>query len=127
MATEKDIVLIYIDEAPVTFARIEEIRPDVKKDWFVIKLLLLQVPLQVVSWILKGEYINGDTFSMNNQSMRLEKVVCPADEAVSSEDDLEENASVSQEDGNGDGPESPASSADVISFAHRRKKRKKKD
>lgn len=125
MATEKDIVLIHIDESPVTFARIEEIRPDVKKDWFVIKLLLLQVPLQVVSWILKGEYINGSTFSMNNQSMRLEKVVCPADETDDSEDELEEKNS--REDGADDGPETPISGGDVISFAQRRKNRKKQD
>lgn len=77
MAEIKDIVLIYMEDAPVSFARIEDIVPDHKKDWYQIRLLMLQMPLQVVTWILKADYINGDVFSMNGKSMRLEKVVAP--------------------------------------------------
>lgn len=77
MADIKDIVLIYMEDAPVSFARIEDIVPDHKKDWYQISLLMLQVPLQVVTWILKADYINGDVFSMNGKSMRLEKVEAP--------------------------------------------------
>ncbi|NDY73376.1 hypothetical protein DO021_00570 [Desulfobacter hydrogenophilus] len=77
MAEIKDIVLIYMEDAPVSFARIEDIVPDHKKDWYQIRLLMLQIPLQVVTWILKADYINGDVFSMNGKSMRLEKVVAP--------------------------------------------------
>ena len=77
MAEIKDIVLIYMEDAPVSFARIEDIVPDHKKDWYQIRLLMLQIPLQVITWILKADYINGDVFSMNGKSMRLEKVVAP--------------------------------------------------
>jgi len=77
MAVENDIILIYIEEQPLAFARVESILPDSKPDWYHITLLLLQVPLQVITWILKDVYINGDTFTMNGKKMRLEKVVAP--------------------------------------------------
>ena len=77
MAMENDIVLIYLEEQPLVFARVERILPDSKPDWYHITLLLLQTPLQVTTWILKDVYINGDTFTMNGKKMRLEKVVAP--------------------------------------------------
>jgi len=77
MAMENDIVLIYLEEQPLVFARIERILPDSKPDWYHISLLLLQIPLQVTTWILKDLYINGDTFTMNGKKMRLEKVEAP--------------------------------------------------
>ena len=82
MATMNDVVLIYFEDKPLIFARIEDISPDVKKDWYLVKLLILQVPLQVVTWILKEAYINGDEFTMNEKRMRLEKVECPEDLSV---------------------------------------------
>lgn len=77
MATENDIVLIYYEDSPLTFARIESIEPDIKRDWYHVKLLMLQVPLQVVTWILRDAYINGDPFTMEGKQMRLEKIECP--------------------------------------------------
>ena len=82
MATINDIVLIYFEDKPLIFARIEDISPDVKKDWYQIKLLMLQVPLQVVTWILREAYINGDEFTMNEKRMRLEKIECPEDQSM---------------------------------------------
>lgn len=80
MATENDIVLIHMENQPMGFARIESIEPDHKKDWYHVKLLILNLPLQVVTWILRNAYINGDEFTMNGKKMRLEKVVCPDQE-----------------------------------------------
>jgi hypothetical protein len=77
VTTENDVVLIYFEGQPISFARIEDISPDVKKDWYYVKLLLLQVPLQVVTWILRDIYINGQEFTMEGKKIRLEKVVCP--------------------------------------------------
>jgi hypothetical protein len=74
---ENDVVLIYFEDQPISFARIEDISPDIKKDWYHVKLLLLQFPLQVVTWILRDIYINGQEFTMEGKKMRLEKVVCP--------------------------------------------------
>lgn len=80
MATINDIVLLHLEDSPVSFARVESILPDHKKDWFQIKLLMLQIPLQVVTWILKDDYINGEDFFMNGKKMRLEVVECPPDD-----------------------------------------------
>jgi len=77
MAKENDLVLIYFEDQPLVFARIEEIAADAKPDWYHVKMLLLQVPLQVVTWILRDVYINGAEFTMNGKRMRLEKVEPP--------------------------------------------------
>ncbi|MDI6688299.1 MAG: hypothetical protein QME06_08790 [Desulfobacterales bacterium] len=77
MATEKDIVLIYSEGAPLTFARIEEILPDIKKNWYHVKLLILQIPLHLVTWILKDSYINGEEFIMDGRKVRLDMIECP--------------------------------------------------
>ncbi len=80
MAKVNDVVLIYLEDAPVSFARVESILPDAKKDWYHIKLLMLNIPLQVVTWILKGDYINGGQFNMNGKKMRMEKVENPVED-----------------------------------------------
>ena len=77
MAKENDVVLIYIEDHPLSFARIEEISPDVKKDWYHVKLLMLQMPLQAATWILRDIYIDGQEFTMGGKRVRLEPVVCP--------------------------------------------------
>ena len=75
MTSINDIVLIYFEDKPLVFARVEGIFPDVKAGWYGIKLLFLQVPLQVVTWTLRDVYINGGEFTMNAKRVRLEKVV----------------------------------------------------
>ncbi|MBW1842195.1 MAG: hypothetical protein JRI75_10455 [Deltaproteobacteria bacterium] len=87
MATEKDVVLIYFEDQPLAFARIEEISPDIKKDWYHVKLLFLQVPLQIVTWILKDVYINGAEFTMDGKQVRLEKVVSPQEPEIKEKKD----------------------------------------
>jgi hypothetical protein len=77
MAEVNDIVLIYLEESPLAFARLESIEPDIKRGWFHVKFLMLQIPLQVVTWILREAYINGETFTMGGKRMRIEKVICP--------------------------------------------------
>ncbi len=77
MTNENDVVLIYFEDKPLSFARIESILPDSKPNWYHVKLLLLQMPLQVVTWILRDVYIAGQEFTMNGKKMRLEPVVAP--------------------------------------------------
>jgi hypothetical protein len=75
--TENDLILIYYEDNPLSFARIENILPDSKPDWYHVKLLLLQIPPQLVTWILRDVYIDGNEFTMNGKRMRIEKVVVP--------------------------------------------------
>jgi hypothetical protein len=86
MAREGDVILVYYQEKPSVYARIELIEPDIKKDWYQLTLLILSVPAQTVTWILREEYINGAPFTMGGTPMRLEEV-----KKVSLENDLEEN------------------------------------
>lgn len=85
MATTNDVVLIYLEDTPVSFARVDSILPDAKKGWYHVKLLMLNIPLQVVTWILKEDYINGGEFNMNGKKMRLEKVETPVEKPPLSE------------------------------------------
>jgi hypothetical protein len=78
MATIGDLVLIYQEESPATFARIEDIWADKKPDWYEVKLLLLQTPVVEVVWILREAYLNGEPFTMNGVKVRLEKVEAPS-------------------------------------------------
>ena len=109
MTTINDIVLIYLEDDPISFARVEDICPDHKKDWYQIKLLMLQIPLQTVTWILKDLYINGEEFQMGGQKMRLEKVECPEEEM---EETVEKDSAPKEEE---------KKSGDIISFSDLKK------
>jgi hypothetical protein len=113
MNQENDIVLIYLENSPLAFARIESIEPDVKRGWFITKLMLLQIPLQVVTWILRDGYINGETFTMGGKEMRMEKVVCPEDP----EEPVDKDPPLQESNAN-----KPDTSAKVISLADLKKK-----
>ena len=114
MTTENDIVLIYFEDQPLGFARIEQILPDHKPDWYHVKLLMLQTPLQVVSWILRDRYISGDEFTMNGKRMRLERVVSP---------DPPEAGAATDDDGRRGRPNAaPDGKATVISLADKWKR-----
>ncbi len=74
MTREGDVILVYYQEKPSVYARIELIEPDMKKDWYQLTLLILSIPARTVTWILREEYINGVPFTMGGTPMRLEEV-----------------------------------------------------
>ena len=74
---ENDVVLVYVEDKPAFFARIENITTDIKKGWWRVKLLILQVPLMATTWILDNEQIRGADFTMGGTPIRIEKVVAP--------------------------------------------------
>jgi hypothetical protein len=118
MATVNDVILIYLEDAPISFARVENIAPDRKKDWFRITLLMLQIPLQTVTWILRDSYINGDEFQMNGKRMRLETVTAPREEPAFSGG---KKISPKKQDPP-QKPEPGQATANIISFADLKKK-----
>ena len=69
-----EVVLIYFENKPAVYARIEAIEPDIKKGWFHITFLFLTLPAQVVTWILRDSYIEGEPFTMGGKAVRLEEV-----------------------------------------------------
>lgn len=117
MTLEGDLVLVHMAGQPAFFARIEAINADVKPHWFQVKMLVLQIPLVVITWILREPYINGEEFTMSGRPIKMVKVVTPEEDvAQTSVDETAESAAPS--------PPSPKSSGTekVVSLADRRKK-----
>lgn len=85
MNIEGDLLLVYYKDEPGVYARIERIEADVKKDWYQVTLILLTIPHQVITWILREEYINGEIFTMGGNSMRMEKI-----ERLTFDDEIED-------------------------------------
>lgn len=77
MATIHDLVLVHVDNKPGFYARIEDISPDVKKGWWIVKLLVLTFPLQVYTWILDESQLDGAAFTMGGTPLMLEKIESP--------------------------------------------------
>lgn len=77
MTVEGDLVLVHMDGEPAFFARIEAITQDVKPEWFQVKMLVLQVPLVIITWILREPYINGEEFTMGGRPIKMIQVVSP--------------------------------------------------
>jgi len=126
MTKEGDLVLVTIEDQPAFFARIESITPDVKPEWYQVKMLVLQIPLMVITWILREPYINGEQFTMGGRPITLSKVVAPDETASVAHDDgrqswpsTREEEAYTQENGN-----MPAQGGDkVVSLTDRLKKR----
>lgn len=84
-----DVVLIYYQDEPSVYARIEAVVPDVKRDWYQVTLLMLTIPPQTATWILREEYFNGTPFTMGGQPLRIEAV--QAVEAVEPPEDRDQD------------------------------------
>ena len=72
MATINDLVLVHIENKPTFFARINDINPDAKKNWYQVELLVLGVPLQSIVWILEDGHLQGEEFTMGGTPVRLD-------------------------------------------------------
>jgi len=77
MATINDLVMVHVENKPGFYARIEDITPDVKKGWWIVKLLVLTFPLQVYTWILDESQLDGASFTMGGTPLMLEKIESP--------------------------------------------------
>ncbi|MEW6259818.1 MAG: hypothetical protein AB1547_07900 [Thermodesulfobacteriota bacterium] len=114
---EQDLVLIHYQDAPLCFARIEDISADYKPGWYHVKLLLLQVPVQIVTWILRDAYIQGEPFTMGGKNMRIEKVEVPQEEQHA---ELKEKSDV---EGNPSSKDGSSKGGKVISLTDLKRKR----
>lgn len=117
MATTNDIVLVHVDNKPGFYARIEEITPDVKPNWWQVRLLVFTFPLQVFTWILDEYQLEGADFTMGGTPIRMEPVVSPLEEERQQKDQEEKERKkqldrLRQESG----------TPKVVSLADRRKK-----
>ena len=99
VAIENDIVLLHFEDQPVVFARIEAIEADTKPDWYQVTLLLLKVPLQTVTWILRQAYIDGEEFTMSGNRIRLVKIESPETASAGTDSSIEDAAPQDAETG----------------------------
>ena len=114
MSTVHDLVLIHVDNKPGFYARIEEIDPDVKQGWWQVKLLVLTFPMQVFTWILDDQQLEGADFTMGGTPLRLEDVASPVElERVEKEKAEKERVQKVRQEGG---------APKVISLLDRRKK-----
>ncbi len=74
---ENDVILVYIQNQPAFFARVEKIAADKRKGWWQVTLLILNIPLTTITWIVDDEQIRGDEFTMQGIPVRIERVVAP--------------------------------------------------
>lgn len=112
---EQDLVLIYIENKPAFYARVEKIAADVKPKWWRVKFLALTLPLKMMTWIVDDEQIRGADFTMAGIPIRIEKVVPP--EEIEEPPENVENARSKKE-----GEEMMPRKARVVSL-HNKKKR----
>ncbi|HPZ07790.1 MAG TPA: hypothetical protein PL110_06735 [Candidatus Eremiobacteraeota bacterium] len=75
--TINDLILVYIEENPAFFGRIEDITADIKPGWWHVHIMVLSIPPRMIAWILEDSQINGKGFTMGGIPIRLEKVVSP--------------------------------------------------
>lgn len=119
MVQPGDLVLVYMEGNPAFFARIEDITPDFKPQWYQVKLLVLQIPLMVITWILRRAYIDGDEFTMGGRPVKVVKVISPEEVAEVVESKSKEPGAASEPI---DETPEPTRKAKVVSLADRRKK-----
>ena len=72
-----EVILIYFQETPSLFARVESVSPDVKKNWWRMEFLPLVLPLQPITWILDDDQMHGAGFTMDKNPVRIERVESP--------------------------------------------------
>ena len=120
--TVNDLILVYIEENPAFFGRIEDITPDIKPGWWHVHIMVLSIPPRIITWILEDSQIHGKGFTMGGIPIRLEKVSSPYKEET---EDKEEDGKVislgerQEEDKEEDGK--------VISLGERQEEDKEED
>lgn len=100
-----DVVLVYMEDKPTFFARVEEILLYVKPGWRNMRFKILTVPTQELTWVLEPRQIDGEPFTMGGVPIKIDRLPPP-------EPSWEEDAGECRE------PEEPKSkpSSKVIRF-----------
>ena len=119
MVQPGDLVLVYMEGNPAFFARVEDISPDFKPDWYQVKLLVLQIPLMVITWILRSAYIDGDEFTMGGRPVKVVKVISPEEVGEAVESKSKESTAAAEPSRQAT---EPSGKGKVLSLVDRRKK-----
>ncbi len=105
----RDVVLVHVDDKPSFYARVEEILLDRKRGWRQLRIQVLTLPPQELTWILEPNQIDGDTFTMGGTPVRIQRLPDPQPSV-----DPETGEAVAETE------PSPAGPGQVIAFPPRR-------
>ena len=72
-----DLILVYIEDIPTFFGRIEDITADARAGWWHVHIMVITMPPKMITWILESSQINGKEFTMGGVPIRIEKVISP--------------------------------------------------
>ena len=72
-----EVLLVYMNNEPTFFARVESISPDRKKDWWQLNLLILAQPLKTMTWTLDSDQMRGQTFTIKGVPVEIRRVRAP--------------------------------------------------
>lgn len=104
MAQEGSIVIVHSNNKPQFFARIEEIKPDVKAGWYKVRFKPLFLhpetgkPAEDMEWVLRDVYIDGEEFTMNGTPIQLVEIPAIHPPNFQQEDQVEEVTDEDKED-----------------------------
>ena len=74
MVVEGEVVLIHLNCSPAYFARVDRIEPDLKDGWWKLELLLLALPAERITWVIREEHMAGAQFMIAETLIRIEQV-----------------------------------------------------
>ena len=72
---EQEVLLVFFQEEPTFYIRIENILADKKRGWWHVQFITLTLPTNEMSWILSDDHLRGGEFTMQNNPVRLERVI----------------------------------------------------
>src|SRR3954465_2085415 len=72
-----DLIAIYVRGQLGLYGRVENIEPDVKPDWWIVRVMALTIPATYFNWILDSAQIEGEPYSMGGIPMQLKLLPPP--------------------------------------------------
>lgn len=74
MLKENDVAIIYVQEIPSGFIRIDDVQPDDKQGWWLITFTKLEFPLQAMTWKLDDDHVNGGDIFMKGVRIKIQAI-----------------------------------------------------
>jgi hypothetical protein len=69
-----EVLLVYFQQQPSFFMRVEKVEADIKKYWWHLHFITLTIPIEPVTWILDDDQMRGASFTMDGQPIHIERV-----------------------------------------------------
>lgn len=82
---ENDVCILYVNDLPQGFIRIESIEPDSKPGWYSVQFIELMFPIQVIKWKIDEEHLKGADINMKGFKFNLQLLNCQIEKKQSEE------------------------------------------